>query len=204
MSLASYHYGSGDAAHTQSYLLPTVITLLERYLPNGGAIFELGSGNGANAVVLEQMGYIVTGVDPSWQGLIHAEKTGVTLFQGSTEDDLVLRFGRFPVVLSLEVAEHVYSPALYVQRIRDLLQPGGVAIVSTPYHSYLKNLALAVSGKLDAHFTALWEGGHIKFWSRKTLRQLFQQAGLIEVSFARAGRIAPLAKSMIVAYHRPA
>jgi hypothetical protein len=37
--------------------------------------------------------------------------------------------------------------------------------VSTPYHGYHKNLGLALSGKMDAHFTALWEGGHIKFFS---------------------------------------
>jgi hypothetical protein len=46
-----------------------------------------------------------------------------------------------------------------------LLSPGGVAFISTPNHGYLKTLALAVTGKMDAHFTASWDGGHIKFFS---------------------------------------
>ena len=42
-------------------------------------------------------------------------------------------------------------------------------MLSTPYHGYLKNLALAVSGRMDRHFTALHVGGHIKFFSIETL-----------------------------------
>ena len=38
------------------------------------------------------------------------------------------------------------------KRVYDLLEPGGLAIISTPYHGYLKNLALAASGKLDSSF----------------------------------------------------
>ncbi|MFN3682011.1 MAG: hypothetical protein ACK4VP_08235, partial [Nitrospira sp.] len=79
---------------------------------------------------------------------------------------------------------------------------GGVAIVSTPYHGYWKNLALALSGKMDAHFTALWDHGHIKFWSIRTLRQLLQEAGFSEIRFLRVGRIPPLAKSMIAVAYR--
>ena len=46
-----------------------------------------------------------------------------------------------------------------------------------PHHGNLKNCAFALSGKLDAHFSALWDGGHIKFWSRRTLTALLQEAG---------------------------
>jgi 2-polyprenyl-6-hydroxyphenyl methylase/3-demethylubiquinone-9 3-methyltransferase len=69
--------------------------------------------------------------------------------------------------------------------------------VSTPYHGYLKNLALALSGKLDKHFTALWDGGHIKFFSIATLGQLLREAGFKDLRFVRVGRIPPLAKSML-------
>jgi 2-polyprenyl-6-hydroxyphenyl methylase/3-demethylubiquinone-9 3-methyltransferase len=71
-------------------------------------------------------------------------------------------------VLSLEVIEHIYAPKDYAKSVYEILQPGGLAIISTPYHGYLKNLVLALSGKMDDHFTALWEHGHIEFWSMKT------------------------------------
>ncbi len=80
---------------------------------------------------------------------------------------------------------------------------GGVAIISTPYHGYWKNLALAVTGKMDYHFTPLWTHGHIKFWSRDTLGRLLREAGFENISFRRVGRIHPLAKSMIAIAEKP-
>lgn len=121
----------------------------------------------------------------------------------SCYDPLAERFGSFEVVISLEVIEHIYYPRKFVGSVYDLLRPGGIIILSTPYRSYLKNLTLALAGKMDAHFTALWDGGHIKFWSVKTLAALLAEAGFIDITFRRAGRLPPLAKSMIAVAKRP-
>jgi 2-polyprenyl-6-hydroxyphenyl methylase/3-demethylubiquinone-9 3-methyltransferase len=107
------------------------------------------------------------------------------------------------VVLSLEVVEHVYAPRDYARTVFDVLSPGGVAIVSTPYHGYWKNLALALTGRMDRHFTALWDHGHIKFWSMTTLGELLREAGFVDIRFQRVGRVPALAKSMIAVARRP-
>jgi 2-polyprenyl-3-methyl-5-hydroxy-6-metoxy-1,4-benzoquinol methylase len=101
------------------------------------------------------------------------------------------------VVMSLEVVEHVYDPRTYARTLFDLAEPGGLAIVSTPYNGYLKNLAVALFNKFDAHHNPLWDHGHIKFWSMKTLTRLLEEAGFGPVDFRRVGRFPPLAKSMI-------
>ena len=200
---ADYLYTRAEVAHTHAYLMPVV----ERLLAAAGtqaSIFELGCGNGSNAAYLASKGFKVVGVDPSESGIAIARKSfpDCRLEIGSTDDDLGARFGKFDVVLSLEVIEHVYSPKRYVDVVGDLLNPGGIAIISTPYHSYLKNLALALSGKMDDHFTALWEGGHIKFWSPHTISTLFERQGFRRTNLYRVGRIPPLAKSMIVSFVR--
>jgi 2-polyprenyl-6-hydroxyphenyl methylase/3-demethylubiquinone-9 3-methyltransferase len=107
------------------------------------------------------------------------------------------------VVLSLEVVEHIYAPRHYARTIFDLLSGGGLAILSTPYHGYWKNLALALSGRMDEHFTALWDHGHIKFWSVRTLGELLREAGFIDVRFERVGRVPALAKAMIAVATKP-
>jgi hypothetical protein len=56
---------------------------------------------------------------------------------------------------------------------------------------------LAVTGKMDEHFSALVDGGHIKFWSKKTLTMLMREAGFPDIRLYSAGRIPVLAKSMI-------
>lgn len=70
-------------------------------------------------------------------------------------------------------------------------------IISTPYHGYLKNLALAATGKMNAHFTALWDHGHIKFWSIPTLTQLLRERGFTNIRSRCVGRIPAIARSMI-------
>lgn len=52
---------------------------------------------------------------------------------------------------------------------------------------------------MDAHFTALWDHGHIKFWSIQTLGELLHEAGFVDIHFERVGRVPALAKSMIAA-----
>jgi 2-polyprenyl-6-hydroxyphenyl methylase/3-demethylubiquinone-9 3-methyltransferase len=85
----------------------------------------------------------------------------------------------------------------------DLVKPGGIAVVSTPYHGYLKNVALAALGKMDDHFMPLKDHGHIKFWSRNTLNTLLLDAGFRSIRFEYVGRIPALAKSMIAVAEKP-
>ncbi|EFA71944.1 Methyltransferase domain protein [Raphidiopsis brookii D9] len=61
----------------------------------------------------------------------------------------------------------------------------------------MKNLALAISGKMDKHFTALWDGGHIKFFSVVTMKSLLISEGYEDIKFKFAGRIPYLWKSML-------
>jgi 2-polyprenyl-3-methyl-5-hydroxy-6-metoxy-1,4-benzoquinol methylase len=106
-------------------------------------------------------------------------------------------YGQFPLVVSLDVIEHCFDPRGFAKTFYNMINRGGIGILSTPYHGYWKNLALALAGKWDEHLTALWDGGHVKFFSIATLRTLLTETGFNNVRFVRIGRVAPLAKSMI-------
>ncbi len=51
---------------------------------------------------------------------------------------------------------------------------------------------------MDKHLTVLWDGGHMKFWSKKTLRKLLEEQGFQVMRFVGCGRFPYLWKSMIV------
>ena len=207
LDISGYHYSGVTLSPSHDYLLPSVLRSLDDLdLPAGKKrLFELGCGNGSVARELAQRGWDVTGVDPSAEGIAHAREghPDLKLQTGSAYDDLAGLYGQFPVVLSLEVVEHVYAPRYYARTLFGLVAEGGAAIVSTPYHGYWKNLALAVTGRMDQHFTALWDHGHIKFWSMATLGELLREAGFVDVRFARVGRVPALAKSMIAIVRKP-
>jgi 2-polyprenyl-3-methyl-5-hydroxy-6-metoxy-1,4-benzoquinol methylase len=198
-----YAYRSAEFSHSHAYLLPELARILDLARPR--RIFEAGCGNGAVAHWMQSRGIDVVGVDESESGIEEARRAypGLEVATGSVYDDLAAAHGRFPVVVSLEVVEHLYFPRKFARTVYDLLEPGGLAVISTPYHGYLKNLALALSGRLEDHFTALWDGGHVKFWSERTLRTLLEETGFTDLRFRRVGRIRPLAKSMLVTAVRP-
>lgn len=199
-SISGYHHVAGKLGCAHEYLLPTVAGALDGLTYKTKKAFDLGCGNGSVAHWLSERGFAVTGVDPSDSGIAEAQRAfpHIEIRQGSCYDPLKDLYGTFPVVISLEVIEHVYSPRQFAHCVYDLLEDGGHAIISTPYHGYLKNLSLAVAGKFDDHFTALWDHGHIKFWSPRTITTLLTEAGLTVEKIYRVGRLPPLAKSMVV------
>ena len=106
------------------------------------------------------------------------------------------------LIICLEVVEHLFNPQLLVETARNVLKPGGHVIISTPYHGYLKNLALALFNKWDFHHHPERVGGHIKFWSSSTLRSLFEKDSFRAVQFRGAGRAPYLWNSMIWVFQK--
>ncbi len=207
VDISGYGYDDGGLNNSHDYLVPALLGMLTSLsLPvEQRRVFELGCGNGAVAAVLTKEEYRVTGVDVSTQGLEQAQRRHpeILLRPGSAYDRLADLYGQFPIVVSLEVVEHLYAPRVFARTLYDLVESSGTAIVSTPYHGYWKNLALALTGQLDAHFTALWDHGHIKFWSMKTLKTLLLEAGFQDIRFTRVGRVPALAKSLIAIAKKP-
>jgi 2-polyprenyl-3-methyl-5-hydroxy-6-metoxy-1,4-benzoquinol methylase len=197
-----YKYSDAGLNHSHDYLMPALIRQLNVYRPK--RIFDLGCGNGSVAHILSTHSK-VDGIDISESAIAEGNTAypGLNLKKRSVYEDLAADYGAYPMVISLEVVEHLYDPRNYTRNLFKLVEPGGIAILSTPYHGYLKNCALALSGKLDSHFTALWDGGHVKFWSVRTLRFLLEEAGFEFVTAKRVGRIPIFAKSMMLVVRRP-
>jgi len=200
-----YRYHTAQPTWANQYLWPELREIVRSRLAAGAQIFELGCGSGATAAMLSELGYSITAVDPSASGiqLAKAAYPHIHFAERSAYDDLTTEFGAFDSVVSLEVIEHCYWPRKFADTVLALLKPGGVAVISTPFHGYWKNLALAVAGKFDSHWSPLWDGGHIKFWSEKTLRALLEERGFVDVHFLRVGRIPPFAKSMLALASKP-
>jgi 2-polyprenyl-3-methyl-5-hydroxy-6-metoxy-1,4-benzoquinol methylase len=159
-----------------------------------------GIARGALCRELADHGYEVVGCEPSAESLHFAQlgAPGLVFYRLGTDDDpSVIGNENLEVAIATEVIEHLVTPFNLPRFAKQLLRPGG-HLISTPYHGYLKNLILALTNRWDAHLSPFWEGGHIKFWSCKTLSQLLNESGFRIVRFIGAGRLPFLWKSMIV------
>lgn len=110
---SGYRWDNAELTCSHDYLLPALLRELRSR--QRGRLFDLGCGNGSVASVLAQRGWDVTGVDPSAEGITTARLhyPHLKLYAGSAYEDLSAKYGRFPVVISLEVVEHVYFPRKY-------------------------------------------------------------------------------------------
>ena len=203
-SQQEYAYIDSDAQHHHAYILEPILEFLDQSLSSPEAktlrILDLGCGNGSLSRYLAQQGHSVTGVEPSSSGIKFAQEqeSNCTFIQAGIEDLPYEKLEhQFDVVISSEVIEHLLLPRELIRASKRCLKPCGRLILTTPYHGYWKNLAIAIMGKMDSHFSPLWDGGHVKFFSHKTLSKLMEQEGLTQIQFKFAGRYPYLWKSMI-------
>ena len=201
-SVDEYGWETTSGPDSCGYITPAILNILTSL--GVQRVCDVGSGNGALAAALRENGLYASGAEYDRQGVELSQKNypDINFYNLGVQDDptrIVSAEGQlFDAVVSTEVIEHLFSPHLLPRFARQLLTNNGYLIISTPYHGYLKNLALSLCNKWDDHHTPLWHGGHIKFWSRRTLTQLLEENGFRVIAFHGAGRLPWLWKSMIL------
>ena len=197
-----YGWASSEAEESHRYLLPTVTSLLRLY--NIHSVIDIGTGNGATLPFWLQQCDKVAAIEPDQEGFEMAKaNAGADVRRLGAGDQLPPEWqSAFDGAISLEVVEHLFDPHQLVESCFHCVRPKGHLIISTPYHGYLKNLALAFAGKWDFHHHPLRVGGHVKFWSRKTLTELFEKRGFRFISFHGVGRVSYMWKSMILVFEK--
>lgn len=116
--------------------------LLERALPYlGRRVLDAGAGIGTFTAQVAK-GHDVVAVEPD-PGSAHllrqrfASSPAVTVVEADARDLDAEALGAFDSVLCFNVLEHVADDVAALRRFRDLLRPGGVALVLVPAHPVL-------------------------------------------------------------------
>lgn len=196
---------SKTCAH--NYLLPDICKVVKDLnIKKQVKILDAGCGGGYVLHELYTLGFEnVWGFDASETGVTLAKTNYSILKNKITVHDAydsklpdIFPVNTFDIILSVEVIEHMYSPRDYLKNIRYWLNDGGFFIITTPYNGYMKNLAISFLNKYDQHHNPLWDGGHIKYFSKNTLYQMLKEAGLNIIRFYGSGRLPFLWKSMII------
>ena len=194
-----------DPPH-QPFYLKKILRILQQNQTL--TILDAGCGDGNFASSLAECGYLMHGIDLSESGIGVASKRNCGKFAvASMYDNFKTPFQDiefFDAVIAIDTIEHLYSPRGFARRSFEALRPGGILIVTVPYWGYLKNILLALTNRLDGALTALWDGGHIKHWSRKTLTILMREQAYEVVSFEGCGRAIPyLWSAMMMVFRKP-
>ncbi len=145
----------------------------------GRTALDVGCGAGLLCEPLARLGASVTGIDAAPENIaaaeIHAAQSGLAIdYRAGGVEGLD---GRFDLVTSLEVIEHVSDPAGFVRGLARVLAEGGLLILSTPNRTPLSRLAMITiaegTGRIPRG-THDWN----KFLTPDELTALLRDAGL--------------------------
>ncbi len=138
-----------------------------RYLaiPNKGRMLDVGCGGGGVLKLAEECGWQAEGVDFDPDAVANARRKGLSVREGSLEDQHYPE-NSFDLVLMSHVIEHVHDPLGTLREIHRVLRPGGTLAVTTPNASSWGH----------RHFGRDWRGleppRHLQIFSSPNLREI--------------------------------
>jgi SAM-dependent methyltransferase len=202
-------YGFSDAAesHMHRHFLVPIFELAGKLGP-GSRVLDVGCGNGFTTGQFLARGCDVVGIDLSKTGIALARKSyPAGRFEVLPADARVLenlRCEPFDLVISTEVVEHLYALANTPPGVFALHSQEDASSAPLPTTAMPRKPPPPCFNKWDAHASPLWDGGHIKLWSRKTLSLLLAETGFTNLQFRGAGRLPGLWMTMVMSGDRPA
>ncbi|HEY4156183.1 MAG TPA: methyltransferase domain-containing protein [Puia sp.] len=108
---------------------------LQGRLPPGAEVLDVGCGNGIISRSLGKSGFKVKGIDVSDKAIAKARQLNTlpnVQFEVVSAETLVADGHRYHAVICSEVLEHLNKPEKLVQVLYEVLDPGGVLIVTVP------------------------------------------------------------------------
>lgn len=109
-----------------------LLELLNRYSPPPGRLLEIGCASGLFLTEARNAGYTVTGLEPAagHREVIPAAIAGSILPMTLEEADFPEH--SFDVIVAIQLLEHLVAPAVFAEKLKRVLKPGGIAYVETP------------------------------------------------------------------------
>lgn len=162
-----------------------------------GIALDLGCGNGQGTRILAASIQSVVGLDISHLALVRAKRqtASIDYVQGACGASLPFAAESFDAKYSAEVIEHLLDPQMMFSECHRVLKPSGILFVTTPYHGFLKNMAIAATG-FEKHYDVV--GPHIRFFTRRALCALLRGNGFAIQNTFYFGRYWPLWMNMAV------
>lgn len=139
-------------------------------------LLDIGCGNGELLLHLCERGFEAEGIEPAQQAVAAATERGLKV-HGTTLEKFVAEHQGPPFAIAtlMNVLEHVPDPVATMGHVRQLLAPGGIAVVRVPNDfNPLQDAALNQIGG-DPWWVA--RPDHINYFSFATLAQTLDKLG---------------------------
>ena len=182
------------------YLFETRKAFLLGHVRPGDRVLDLGCGVGDFTAALAEAGALAVGVEASGLAVRIARERhpGREFLHVEAGEALPFPDAGFDVVWLGGVIGHVLDTEAFLEEVARVLRPGGSLVLSTEYHGRVK-LAVMALGVFPRHFDP--RGTHIRFYTRRSLREVLADHGFADVRISTANG-PPLLRSTMLATAR--
>lgn len=160
-----------------------------RLVGHGKAVLEIGCASGSQSKVLkEELGCIITGIEVDPEAAKDAKQYCDRVIVGdieaiSLEDSLGSQ--GFDVVIFGDVLEHLRNPAEALRKVKPYLEKDGYLLASIPNIAHASVIFELAKGNFDYRDRGLLDDTHIRFFTKKSVLQLFEAAGYVVADLNR-------------------
>jgi len=151
---------------------------MDRYRP-GMSLLDVGCGSGDFLKIAQDIGWRVEGLDLDEQAVSVARGLGVTAHAGDLASLDGSLSGPFDVITMNHVIEHVYDPRRDLERVHELLKPGGLLFLETP------NIDALNLRRFGIHWRGLEAPRHLTLFNPQSLKVLLREIGFDRIKVRR-------------------
>lgn len=171
-----------------------LLNLVAKYASENKRVVDVGTGIGIMPLALKFLGFTSQGVDKYIFNLAELDKVKeiwqknnlpIYEYDMAKDQKSLSQLGLFDIVLSSSTIEHIKSPRIFLQSVKELLRPNGTAMILTPNASFISKRIRFLFGfspfcELKKFFDSDGEkfSGHWREYTLKELKQMCAWAGL--------------------------
>ena len=171
---------AAEPTATAEYYLGDRLEMMQLLPATTTRVLELGCGAGAfGAAVKKHRGVEYWAIEYNPAVAEHAEKVLDRVFVGDADEIIpTLPGGYFDAVVCNDVLEHLPYPGATLEMLRPKLRTNGVVVASIPNIRYLPALSRVVFQRdFPAEDEGIFDRTHLRFFTRKSIRRMFDGAG---------------------------
>ena len=147
---------------------------------NNKRVIDFGCATGYFAQFLKQKGCYVVGVELNPEAAKIAEHHCDQVLVADLDFTPILeilRDQKFEVAVFGDVLEHLRDPWRVLEEVRQILQPDGYVVASIPNIAHGAVRLSLLQGHFEYADLGLLDNTHLRFFTRKTVQELFERAG---------------------------
>ena len=165
--------------------------LIAQAVGHGKRVLDVGCAAGNFAEVLAERGCTVTGIELDPEAARQAEGHCERVIVGDVEyPDTAneLDEGSFDVVVFGDVLEHLKDPLTALKRLKPSLKPEGYTVASIPNVAHGSVRLALLQGRFRYRSLGLLDETHLRFFTRESVEQLFEDGGFMITDLKRTSR----------------